>query len=104
MRSIPDLSRLTRSNFFWAALGALALGQLMALWLVCSQQVRQAEARQAEVMMQQVALNDCLRQARGATLASCSSRFAEAPPPPREPVSVMAEGLQGGVVPVGFTR
>jgi hypothetical protein len=100
-RSSLSLERLGRGNLLWAVLGALALGQLTALWLLCSRQVEQAEARRSEVMMQQVALTQCLR---AGDVASCTRRIAEAPPPPREPASAMVDVLQGGVVPVGLSR
>lgn len=91
-----------RSNLFWAALGALALGQLMALWLVCSQQVQQAQARQTTVTMQETALAECLRAKPAADMGICTRRFAEAPPPPREPAAGFEVDVQA-VVPVGYS-
>ncbi|WP_332824607.1 hypothetical protein [Ramlibacter sp.] len=63
-----------RSRMFWMVLGALAAGQLVAFWLVCSHQVRIAEARQNEWTVQQMALSDCLQYIPGSTIASCSGR------------------------------
>jgi hypothetical protein len=91
-----------RSNLLWAALGALALGQLMALWLVCSEQVEAAQARQTTVTMQEVALVECLRTKPAADTGICNRRFAEAPPPPREPAAGFEVDVQG-VVPVGYS-
>ena len=62
------------SSLLWVALGALAAGQLFAFWLVCSQQVRKAEARHDEAVVQQMALSDCLQYIPASTIASCSAR------------------------------
>ncbi|MBK6008970.1 hypothetical protein JJB11_22970 [Ramlibacter ginsenosidimutans] len=63
-----------RSSLLWVALGALAAGQLFAFWLVCSQQVRNAQARHDEAVVQQMALSDCLQYIPASTIASCSAR------------------------------
>lgn len=62
-----------RSSLLWMALGALAAAQLFAFWLVCSQQVRKAEARRDEAVVQQMALSDCLQYIPASTIASCSA-------------------------------
>jgi hypothetical protein len=58
----------------WVLLAALAAAQLFALWLLCSHQVRKAEARRNESVVQQMALSDCLRYIPGSTIASCNAR------------------------------
>lgn len=63
-----------RSSLLWVALGVLAAAQLFAFWLVCSQQVRKAEARRDEAVVQQMALSDCLQYIPASTIASCSAR------------------------------
>lgn len=60
-----------RSRLFWAVLGALAVGQLLAFWLLCSHQVRKAEVRKTALMVHQMALADCLQYIPGSTIASC---------------------------------
>ncbi|QJW83681.1 hypothetical protein HK414_05280 [Ramlibacter terrae] len=78
MRAIPPLTNATqqpRSRLFWAALGALAVAQLFAFWLLCSQQVRKAEARDTTLSVQQMAPADCLQYVPGSTVASCSQRM-----------------------------
>lgn len=86
-----------RSQAFWILLGALAMGQLFAFWLLCSHQVRKAEARQNEAVVQQMALSDCLQYIPGSTIASCTSRTgavnAQAP---------AAKAAVNGAVPVSF--
>jgi hypothetical protein len=87
-----------RSRMFWVLLGALVAGQLAAFYLLCSHQVRRAEARENEVVVQQMALSDCLQYIPGSTIASCSGRG-----------DVQAEaqqhaGKMAGAVPVSFSR
>jgi hypothetical protein len=55
--------------------GALVVVQLFAFWLLCSHQVRRAEARSNEVTVQQMAMSDCLQYIPGSTIASCSARL-----------------------------
>lgn len=66
-----------RSSFWWMALGALACAQLFAFWMVCSHQVRKAEARSTEFQVQQMALSDCLQYIPGSTIASCTSQMEQ---------------------------
>lgn len=86
-----------RSRMFWILLGALAVGQLFAFWLLCSHQVRKAEARQNEVVVQQMALSDCLQYIPGSTIASCTTRTDVST---RAPAS---NGTVTGAVPVSFS-
>jgi hypothetical protein len=86
----PDASPQTR--LLWAALGVLVAAQLFAFWLLCSHQVRKAEARHSEAVVQQMALADCLQYIPGSTIASCT----------RGPVRTAAHA-QNGAVPVSYT-
>lgn len=70
-----DATQAPRSRLFWLALGALAVAQLFAFWLVCSQQVQKAQARDSHMSVQQMALADCLQYVPGSTIASCSQRI-----------------------------
>ena len=63
-----------RNRMLWVLLALVAAGQLFAFWLVCSHQVRLAEARRNEAVVQQMALSDCLQYIPGSTIASCSER------------------------------
>jgi hypothetical protein len=63
-----------RSRMFWAVLGAVVAVQISAFYLLCSHQVRRAEARQTEAVVQQMAMSDCLQYIPGSTIASCSGR------------------------------
>jgi hypothetical protein len=70
--TLTDDAPQERGRMFWFALGALAIAQLFAFWLLCSHQVRKAEARDTESMVHQMALADCLQYIPGSTIASCS--------------------------------
>jgi hypothetical protein len=100
-------AQMPRNRLFWAVLGALIFGQLMALWLLCSHQVRKAEARQTEVQVQQLALADCLQYIPGATIATCTSRIAASGIGSQgNSAATMgaARAPAAGVMPVVFTR
>ena len=85
-----------RSRMFWVLLGAVAAGQLFAFWLLCSHQVRKAEARHNETVVQQMALADCLQYIPGSTIASCTARGdVQAQAPQKSAVA--------GAVPVSYT-
>ena len=83
----------TRRQMFWLLLGFLAASQLFAFWLLCSHQVRKAEARHNESVVQAMALSDCLQYIPGSTIASCAPR-ADATPIAAKPAV--------GAVPVSF--
>lgn len=85
-----------RSRKFWVIFGALAAGQLFALGLLCSYQVRKAEARHDEAVVQQTALSDCLQYIPGSTIASCMGRDAAAARPAGKPALA-------GAVPVSYS-
>ncbi len=86
-----------RSTMFWGILGALAVAQLFAFWLLCSHQVRKAEARQNEAVVQQMALSDCLQYIPGSTIASCTTRSGVTTQAPASNAAVT------GAVPVSFS-
>jgi hypothetical protein len=89
-----------RSNMFWVVLGALVVVQLFAFWLLCSHQVRRAEARSNEVTVQQMAMSDCLQYIPGSTIASCSQRLN-----PNAQATAQSTGTPAltGAVPVSFS-
>jgi hypothetical protein len=95
----PD-TRVERNPALWWLLGALLAAQLMALWMLCNQQVRKAEARNAEVQMTQMALSDCLQYIPGSTFASCTARLGLAAA--SQPATV-APGAAQRAVPVSYT-
>jgi len=88
----------SRSHWWWMLLAGVAMSQLFAFWLLCSHQVRKAEARQNESVIQQMALSDCLQYIPGSTIASCSSRMD-----PNGPATHPAASAATGAVPVSFS-
>ena len=92
---------LPRDQAFWLGATVLVLGQLVAFWMLCSQQVRKAEVRNAAMQVERVALAECLRSVPQASLTSCAQRIA--------PSSGRAQALAGApadaaasVVPVNY--
>ena len=95
---IDPRTQQPRSRMFWVLLGALVAGQLFALWLLCSHQVRKAEARSNRLTVDQMALSDCLQYIPGSTIASRSQRLD-----PRAGLQ-QPGGKPAGAVPVSFIR
>jgi hypothetical protein len=104
-------SQMPRSKLFWPVLGSVLVLQVVALWFLCSHQVRKAEARNTEVQLQQMAMADCLQFIPGATIATCTSRIlgpAEAAPAPENALltgsTQAAAGDKAGATRVSYTR
>ena len=89
-----------RSRLFWLVLGTLVAAQLFAFWLLCSHQVRKAEARNTAIMVQQMALSDCLQYIPGSTIASCSSRLDTQRAAAKQPATAT---MGAGAMPVSFS-
>jgi hypothetical protein len=51
-----DDTDVSRDKLFWGVALAMVAGQLLALWLLCSFQVRKAELRHAAAQAEQIAL------------------------------------------------
>lgn len=96
----PSYARHERVHPGWVLLGALAAAQLFAFWLLCSHQVRKAEARRNESVVQQMALSDCLRYIPGSTIASCNARGGDVRQASARPAQASA---LAATVPVSFT-
>jgi hypothetical protein len=92
-----DRPQFAQHRLFWAALGALVLAQLVAFWMVCSHQVRQAEVRDTAIAVQQMALSDCLQYIPGSTIASCSTQLEHAKAIQPAPAAVT------GAMPVSYS-
>lgn len=69
----PTADKL-RAKLFWAVIGVVLLGQLVAIYMLCSQQVRNAHVRETAIQVQRTAINDCLQYLPNATVGSCASR------------------------------
>jgi hypothetical protein len=90
----------SRSPWLWMLLAGVATAQLFAFWLLCSHQVRKAEARQNESVIQQMALADCLQYIPASTIASCSNRSDPDAQPTR---AADDKPTATGAVPVSFS-
>lgn len=101
--AIDPSTQQPRSRMFWGVLGALALGQLFAFWLLCSHQVRVAEARQNELTVHQMALADCLQYIPGSTIASCARRIDPAGGTSAQAIAVPVNRAVAGAQPVSFS-
>jgi bacteriorhodopsin len=86
-----------REMILWAVLGTMAAGLLVAFWMLCSDQVRKAEQRDAGLRMQRIAMTDCLRYMPQSTMSSCAGQ-GQSPDGALNAMSTM-----GGSVPVNFT-
>jgi hypothetical protein len=93
-----DHPELAQNRLLRVALVALVLLQLVAFWMVCSHQVRQAEVRDTAITVQQMALSDCLQYIPRSTIASCSSQIEQTK-------SVQPAGTTAvtGAMPVSFS-
>lgn len=101
--AIDPAPQQPRSRMFWMGLGALAAGQLFAFWLLCSHQVRVAEARQNELTVHQMALADCLQFIPGSTIASCARRVDPAGATSAQALALPANRAVAGAQPVSFS-
>ena len=97
--NVNDDTIQPRSRMWAVALGGLAFAQLFAFWMLCSHQVRKAEARSTEVLVQQMALSDCLQYIPGSTIASCSTQLQAA-----RAIQPAADAAVNGAMPVSFVR
>ena len=77
LHDLLDSEEAPPPRTLWVPLVALAAALLVMFWLVCSHQVRMAEARSAETQMAQTALADCLQYIPGSTIASCNARLSQ---------------------------
>jgi hypothetical protein len=83
-----------RDRFLWAVLVALAVGQLVAIWMLCAHQVRKGQMRDVSLQVQRVAIAECLRYVPRATLNSCADRVD---PNRRDGNAVMTGGKQAAL-------
>ena len=63
-------------KWLWVLLGVLVVGQLFAFWMLCRQQVNQAEARHASAQLERMAVSDCMQAIAGAASGPCATPAA----------------------------
>jgi hypothetical protein len=102
LANVSDQGSQQPHRGLWVLLGAIAAVQLVAFWLLCSHQVRRAEARHNEVVVQQMALSDCLQYIPGSTIASCASSMG-IDPALTGASQHAAQPAVNGAVPVSFS-
>jgi undecaprenyl pyrophosphate phosphatase UppP len=74
--TLEQIDRTPRAQLLWLMAGALVLGQLAAVYLLCSHQVSQARARDASLQQRQLAIAQCLSTVRGASRSGCTHGLA----------------------------
>ena len=78
---LPPLLDKTRATpadkWLWALLGFLVVGQVVAFWMVCRQQVEKAEMREAQLRVERYAMRDECAPRNGR--ATCLPANARAP-------------------------
>ena len=102
----------SHSGLFWAVILVLMVAQMAAFWMLCSEQVRKAELRDATVRQERLALADCMSSPKS-TVSACLARAAALQGASRNTVLASGDkGLEGagapvsgmsGPVPVSFT-
>jgi hypothetical protein len=80
-----------RARLFWALLGVVVLAQVVALYMLCNQQVRKAQMRDDMVRVRHTAMADCLDYLPKSTISSCRSTALNADTQPAP--AVMAVGF-----------
>ena len=68
-------SQPLRSLYIGAAV-AVVLALVAAFWMLCSQQVREAEGRRAQLQLQRMAIADCMHYGATVSLTACRQRVA----------------------------
>jgi hypothetical protein len=80
---LPPL--LDKNNFspadkwLWAVVGVLVVGQLVAFWMLCRDQVNRAQARHASAQLARVAMADCIQTLPRTTRSDCATRVTIRP-------------------------
>jgi hypothetical protein len=75
-QTLAKRAETSPSRLFWLVVIALMLGQIVAFWMLCTDQVRKAQARDAAWQVERMAMADCMRYIPKATLNSCAARIA----------------------------
>ena len=68
---IEATATFPQAKLFWAFIASLIVGQLAAVWMLCSYQVRTAQVRHAGIQVERTVVADCLLYIRDASRDSC---------------------------------
>jgi len=89
-QGFESLSR--RDVALWALVALVIVAQLAAFWMVCLSQVKQAQARHENMLVEQRAVEECVRRNSQASLVSCADRATD------QRSAVPPDGRHDGVV------
>ena len=87
-RTLAKRADTSPGKLFWLIVARVMLAQIVAFWMLCNQQVRKAQARDAAWQVERTAMADCMRYIPKATLNSCASRIAHGGASPAKPVDL----------------
>ena len=71
-RQLDPADATPRERAFWLVLAAVAASQLLAFYLVCTHQVREAQVRRTAAVVQHVAFTDCPPAVDGLPASGCA--------------------------------
>ena len=74
--ALEQIRHMPGERLLWSTVAALMIGQLLAIYLLCSSQVSQARVRDASLQRRQLAIAQCLQTVPKATRSSCSRGLA----------------------------
>jgi hypothetical protein len=98
---IANITATMRQKMFWTFIATLAAGQLAAIWMLCSYQVRQAQTREATVQVDRMALADCLRSSAPNAARQCGARMAAAAHDAHAGLARIENAANSGMAPAG---
>lgn len=75
-RTLNQINQSPWAKLVWAAVGVLALIQVVVFYQLCTSQVARAHARETSAVEQRNALTDCLDYTHKSTISSCARRSA----------------------------
>ena len=70
--ALEQIRHMPGDRLLWPTVAALMVGQLLAIYLLCSSQVSLARDREASLQRRQLAIAQCLQTVPKATRSSCS--------------------------------
>lgn len=93
---LDKIAESPRESIFLVAVSALIGALLVSMYMVCSSQVRSAEAYHASLRTQRLAVMDCVNSDRRASYTACASQVAMTFQTPGQPPSALLtiEGAQ----------
>lgn len=87
--TVPARSGSTARAAWLVLLSLLIAVLLYAFWMVCADQVRKAEARRSNQIVEQRAVEECVRQNSHGSLINCADRAADQRAAAQPPVRSM---------------